>query len=743
MHAITELRRDEPASPYALGVRDELVNGGLKVLARGELGELAFDVSQGRDALWVIVRRPGKGGVALRAAHLPVGPFECRVTSRKRGEPLTFEIDSLLGRHHVTVTSSEAELHRLRVEVKLRLSGPLRLPFVPRDLYPLDANDDLAGAKGNVEAAQRGPNSGLVYFRLDEPALGSVLYFQNLTALNPYFLATGTKPLGVVGGIWPELGYLPPVRKSAQDEADPLPAGEEIVLSDAILVFRDWAADNEREMARQFVQMLGAAYKLLDLPEVEYRDWVSRAERTLNDLETAPVATISHYGNRYVMPYVKGEVPDAMVQMSVISALHDYGKWRGEPLPLEAELKAGLGEFYDPKVKTLRRYLPNVCQFVSDKQPDAVDSWYLYHPMINLARLALDGDEQCRKLLLRSVEYGIESAHHFKYKWPILYDIKDRSVITAVRGDQRFGETDVNGIYAYLMLQLYQLSGEQRYLREAETALEAVKGLRFDLMYQANLTVWGAVACMRLWRITQDRDWLEQSYVYVAGFLHNCEIWESRIGHAPHYSNFLGATCLHDAPYMAMYECFECFAGFEEYLAESGPDLDPAVRMLISEYCRYTLYRAEFYFPDMLPRAILHDGEHQSGVLDPALSFPLEDLYADGQPPGRIGQEIYGAGAAFVFASRSFHDIEGAPFRLFCNHFVRSIERTGERTLTMQLDGGETCVALVSLARRKRRKLGKATMTTVDGDAARAHAVGGDRIDFHVPANGRAVLNWE
>ena len=60
-------------------------------------------------------------------------------------------------------------------------TAPLLVPFHPRDLYPLGLNDDPLAARGRVEAAQRGLNSGLTYFHLDEPAFGSVLYFQNLT----------------------------------------------------------------------------------------------------------------------------------------------------------------------------------------------------------------------------------------------------------------------------------------------------------------------------------------------------------------------------------------------------------------------------------------------------------------------------------------------------------------------------------------------------------------------------------
>jgi hypothetical protein len=64
---------------------------------------------------------------------------------------------------------------------------------------------------------------------------------------------------------------------------------------------------------------------------------------------------------------------------------------------------------------------------------------------------------------------------------------------------------------------------------EARTAIDIAKGMKFDLNYQANLTAWGAAACMRLWRITDEVIHRDQSYVYLASFFHNCEIWESQI----------------------------------------------------------------------------------------------------------------------------------------------------------------------------------------------------------------------
>ena len=125
------------------------------------------------------------------------------------------------------------------------------------------------------------------------------------------------------------------------------------------------------------------------------------------------------------------------------------------------------------------------------------------------------------------------------------------------------------------------------------------------------------------------------------------------------------------------------------------------------------------------------------------LSFPLEDLYPDGQPAGQVGQEIYGCGGAFAFACRSHHHVDNAPFMLACDHFISAHERTGERALSISLDGGENCTASVSLVRLPRRKLPKASVMTAGGDPIRARATSQHRIDFHVPASGRFILTWD
>jgi len=113
---------------------------------------------------------------------------------------------------------------------------------------------------------------------------------------------------------------------------------------------------------------------------------------------------------------------------------------------------------------------------------------------------------------------------------------------------------------------------------------------------------------------------------------------------------------------------------------------------------------------------------------------------------GQVGQEVYGAGAAMIFATRSVHRIENAPFDVFCDHFIQSMERTGDRALTITLDGGETCTAGLSIVRRKRRKrrkLGKVTVTTAGSDIIRPYRTTVDRIDYNVSASGQLIITWE
>lgn len=704
------------------------------VLTRRQHGRVGIEVRlSGRD-LWVLLRRDAAGGLALRT-HLFVEGARVAIKEGQR-DVLALEIDNPLGRFAVRLWGEPSGLEQFRYTVELTPAQMVRLTDFPRDLIIFGANGDPLAATGKIEARQRKCNTGLIYLDIDEPQFGKVLYVQNLTALNDYFHATGSTPENVVGGEWPLVGYRPPTQPNAPDQC--LRAGKPIRLYDTHLVLRTHGEHGEADSAWQFLDMLCAVYRHLEKPRTRRRDWLARSNMTLRDLQSSAKVRERHFGNVYFHPYTSAEHPDVMVQLSLMSAVEDWSRWNGRRHPLLREIRKGLSRFHDRKLKTLRRYLPDVGD---DKNADAVDSWYLYHPLLNLSNLALAGDATARQLFLDSVEYGIRAARHFKYRWPIQYDVRTFRVIEAVADADGRGQTDVGGIYAWVMLQAFELTGEQKFLDEAATALDAARGMRFDLNYQANLTAWGAAACIRLWRITNRKTYLALSYVYLASFFHNAQIWESAIGNARHYSNFMGVTCLQDAPYMAMYECFDSFAAFERYLDLGGPDLIPSAQLLVSEYCRYALHRAWWYYPDALPAESLAE-KQRNGEIDPALSFPVEDLYPDGQPAGQVGQEIYGGGAAMVFATRSYHRIGGAPFHLYCDHFLRSFSRIEDRMISFNVAGPEGFEAELALVANGRRRLPPVIVRTLSGRIVEPVTTSRDEVLYAIPANGGILLSW-
>ena len=713
----------------------EALSHGRKLAAGKRHGGFTIDLLRHKGDAWVVFRRDRHGGVALRT---PLLTDEARCALREEeGCLIAWEAQSELGVMRGELRGEKTGLEHFTYHVTLTPSRPVHIPYLPRDLIPFGAGGNPLASKGSVQAKQRRLNTGLCYLDITRPGIGKLLYVQNLTALNPYFRATATKPESAVGGEWPILGYLPPTQPA--DPAKVLRAGRPTVLYDTHVVFRHKPEQEEAENAWQFLDMLGAVYRGLGKPKTERRDWIARSRRTLRDLEKSPKAHQGHYGELYFHPYTSAEHPDVMVQLSLLSAIEDWGEWEQRKHPLGAAIRRGLEKFYDPRLQTLRRYLPDVGD---DKNADAVDSWYLYHPLLNLSNLAVAGDEAARDLFLRSVDYGIKAAQHFDYCWPIQYDVTDFSVITPVAPADERGQTDVGGIYAWVMLQAFALTREVRFLDEARNALDRARGMRFDLNYQANLTAWGAAACIRLWRITGEKTYLALSYVYLASFFHNSQLWESELGHAQHYSNFMAVTCLQDAPYMALYECFDSYAAFERFLDLGGPDLIPSAKLLITEYCRYALYRAWFYYPDALPKDALAT-ELRNGEIDRKLSFPVEDLYPDGQPAGQVGQEIYGAGAALVFATRAYHRVPGAPFLLFCDYFLRAVTRIDERTLSLKIDGEDNHVANFALVRTGRAKLPTVIVRKLSGDVIEPSTATRDELCYDVPPYTGLVVSWQ
>jgi len=646
----------EATSSTALALKPVLESPD-KVIRSGDFGMGTYRAIAGTDSLWLEVMIEGKGGFALRAGYL-CGNNLLSAESLDDGYSLQF----VSGMIRVTVSEEKGVL---RVVSTVTPDADLTLPFVPRDFYLIDAEGNALQTDGAVHCVQTGLAAPLVYLSLNKPKVGTFLYFQNLTSLNEYFRATKTVPNEAVGGKWPELGTLLPV--SAEN---PLPAGKEITISDVLIQFSPEIPKDALEMSDMFLTFLGNMYPQLSPADTQRHDWLKLAEKSLKNLSSAPGARVTHWNETYLHPYVDAEYPDSMVHANVLHGLMDYEIWTGKKIPLAAKLQKSISRFYDRELQTTRRYLPNVGK---DKDANQVDGWYFMHPLMSLARMAGNDVPWARKQFFDSLDILIKFAHKFKYRWPVFFNLESGEITKAERRDGAPGQTDAAGLYSYVMMQAYGLTKEDRYLEEAKKSLLAVQGLGFELTYQTNITAWGVTAATMVYRETQDPLFLKSASQFLASFFRCTSLWESDIEHAEHYPVFLGALCLDKGPYMAIFECHEAYEALTEALSLVNGDLSDSAKLLMAEYIRFTQDRSWFYFPEHLPKEVIAE-KAKNGRNDRKLTFPLEDLYIDGQQAGKIGQEVYGVGAAFAYVTNSYHKTEGADFLIYCEYPIAEKE---------------------------------------------------------------------
>jgi hypothetical protein len=682
LKGITGFQAEETVavSPWMLSLVDELREARTAPHWSYSFEKFSFDVIEGKQSLWVTTRFPSGGRVALRAAYCPDG--ELRIDKiRQLGVENAVEVllSSTVGDFRMEIHFPQVGRPLLHCKTTLNPVAPLLIPFWPRDVIPLGREDDLTASEGVIYAKQVEARSGLVYFSLTQPRTGTVLYFQNLTSLNDYAKQTETSLAGVVGGEWPELGLALP-----GSTEKPLEAGKEIVISDAYVIFSSDIPEDDLVMSKQFLDLLAQIYLVMPRPKTEYIHWPAIAKKSLRDLSNSEKCWSEVRGNRYLNAYIGDHdtPPESMVQLTVLLPLLEYASWSGEEIPITKEILDNLPLFFDKKANVLGRWLPSEEDKLDGSepqlQPRVMDSWYLYHPLLNLCRLALEGNKEAEKVFLASMDYAIKVAHKFDYHWPVFYNLDTLEVVKAETSEGAGGETDVPGIYAHLMLQAWELTKEDRYIEEAKKAAQSLKGLGFNLFYQANEVLFASKAMLRLWKETGDELYRDLSYLCMANVFNNMWLWECNYGYAEHYRTFFALFPLKDAPYSAVYEELEGFAGFHVYLENHGSQgLPESLNILAAEFIRNMTYKASFYYPPNLPKEVLSE-EPTKGELDPKLWIPLEDIYDGWQQAGQVGQEVYGAGMPFALVTRQYWRVPDEKFMIHVDYPIRGFSTVYE-----------------------------------------------------------------
>lgn len=664
-------------------------------LVRRTVGNTTFDLCHARKSLWMVVR----WSEDVRVAFCLINSLgaDAELIEQHMDEQVRMRLKTPAGMFATVVDFPTSRRPVFHWRTTLRPFENLAVPFWLRDIVPLGEDADPSKTLGVIHTTQRGPQGNFIYASLTAPGHGSMLYLQNLGALSAYFEQTKTSAADTIGGTWPEIGFALP----AAPVEHPLQAERDYVISDAYFICSNDVPTDDVASARQFLDLYAQVYLAMDKPVAIYRNWPRRVSETLQDLTHSPKCGVEIDDHRYLRAYAGSDdrPPESMVQLSVLVPMIEYAESREESIPLIEMLKRNVQTFVGPDVPSIARWLPSQSHLLQGQEehmkPELMDSWYLWHTLLNLARLAQLGDAKARSLFLKSIEHGIQVARRFDYQWPVFYDMHTLEVIKAETEPGSGGEHDVGALYAQVMIKAYELTDDRRFIDEATNAARKLEGLGFDLAYQYNNVSFGAGALFRLWKETGDERFRGLSDVCWANVIANLWLWEGKYGHAKNYSTFMGLPPLRNAKYIALYEELEVLAAMHEYLRVAGDNATPALRVLLPEYGRYLIDRAWYHYPSELPGELL-DQKPQSGELLRYISVPLEDLYEGWEKPGKVGQEVYGAAAPFIIATRHCHRIKGENFQLHCSYPVADLEyrrtaRAGQATLRMVGDAQCRC----------------------------------------------------
>ena len=532
----------------------------------------------------------------------------------------------------------------------------LTLEVTPIRDAPTDPGPDVtlvhAPAAGLREYAAAPPVAGNNLFLSDGRLGSTILYFSNYTALGRYFdrtqssvtqpnfpyLRAGDKG-SLVGVSGSSFGYVPPPSSLAS-----LPHGKATVVVSSYLYLEPAVPSSETGVAAAYLRALDTVEQTVGRPSVPAASWRALAARSAVNI-AAPSNWVTVNGHRYLRSYVSDtrSAPELLTQAGVLAGVRAYEARYRASVPFASTLDADLPTYFDPAYGTVMNSLPH--------DPAARgESWYFVDNLISLLQLAQTGDGTARNLLLRSADAVIRLAHVNGYAFPQSFAYSD------FNGSGSQVEHDVAGGYAWLMLGLYDLTHDARYLAEAKTAVAHVAGTGFDLSYETHMSAYTAAAAQRLYTMTGDAAYRGYAVLALANLFHAVRLWDCTYGTCTKgagYHTYMGLNPLPWSDYVAMLEQYEAWLGLRSYLRYAHGE--PAyVTNMVKAFIRYSPRTLQYSLPPSLPAgaASFIAGEYAFVSRNNLRwEIPLEDLREGETASGAIGQELYGAGGPFMFAA--------------------------------------------------------------------------------------------
>jgi len=631
---------------------------------------------------------PDAGSVALRLT-LPGGEAlnilgdNPQIESKKTGssEQLVLTGQSPWADFQATLTAYDHHPGLLRWQLEVIPRGDSPSGPVPE----LQFIDRTTGQEtsGQLEVyADHAPMAAPHYYAYSEALDSTLFYWADLTALNPFMAAARFSPVATPLRQGQRLGH-----NFSWQDLRKQPQGEAVTLYDSYLYLSPGRPVDEDEMFIRYLNNLGDIYDLIAVPDPILPDWfalydwegqgIPGAGSGIHQLSITDLAEpdnwVTYEGQRYLRAYVSDtrETAEAITQLDVFSALTRYLARFGVTPDYYDELRATIPNFFNPDFGPAGMFQNSGPLNLTGSQGRG-DTWYELGHALKVTELALwlPEDGELRDLALRSGESWLDFAHTVDYHFPQFYSFD---------GWQGTGlEPDAGGGYAYFMLLLHYLIGEERYLTEARNALLALEGHGFRLTYEAHMTAMTAAAAARLYELDPDPVYLNVINQAVANLLRLSWLWERDLDFglgeieatsdhlvepwaaASLQQTFFGLNPTQLSAVITPKEQYEVWIYLTETLQRLHGDLDPTVEKMIAEFVRHTLVLIPRSLPPFLPGESMteHPAAYETVARnDLSLHIPLEDLRDTWELSGSIGQQIYGAGMAPAMAALALVEI--------------------------------------------------------------------------------------
>ena len=417
-------------------------------------------------------------------------------------------------------------------------------------------------------------------------------------------------------------------------------------------IFRFWVRQTPRERTpsqwEAQTALIAAITPLLDQQPTlipDGLDWNDMAYHALNDLHHDD-CWVTLEGKTGLRAYVKGSSAvkrdeaksfELMTQADVLLPLLQWRAQTGEKgadFVIERLLNAVRAyQIIDP-----HHYLPNHYPY---RQTDTfMDTWYFYeNALIKLPCIAhLTDDAELKNNFLTALQGGRELAHNTHYLIPLFADAN------GWQGANSLLNASVSGMYAAACVLAYQITHDQSWLTEAETALHTIHKLPpHTLTHEPQQLSFAASAAAWLARHHAK----PELYKLASDFVH----LSLRMGYwtpdpaVPFYDARGMFQACASLCYPAYKENVEVLWAWSELLddpAIAQDNHDQNLPRLLASFANLQRCHNYAFFDPFLPESMRRGG---------CPYIPYEDLAtAEFTHTATLGKELYGAGEVFFSA---------------------------------------------------------------------------------------------